>query len=503
MVTVQPRVFTIASGLPFLPTLAQALLGGAVLPEWPRSDDPLALSEATIYVPTRRAARAFLNELATGSGTEALLLPRVVPLGGLEDVEDRVILESGFAAFDQETALLPDIDPVRRRLILTRLVLAWSKHISQALADQHPMEFGAALVDGWRDDPQGFIVAATPHDAVDLADALGTLIDTLVIYGKTWSDVHKLVPVENDDYWRISRNFLEIAAASWPALKEAEGVMDMAERRHRLLTLEAERLTKTKPTTPIIAAGSTGSMPATAALLSAIARLPRGAVILPDLDQGLDETSFASLTKSDGQIREPSHPQAQLAHLLKYMGLSRQDVHALGHPSRDAGARMILLSEAMRPAETEFLGDTCNAERLAREPAKQDVVVGDIVSRTLGDVPDERVMVAVVLDIRLPTEPVPLTREDTPATHRLEAEAQTTDARKQVNEGERCLDRRGWRQVHWIARIPVPGGSWRLPGARIGTGSDQWYGACGHHYVSGGSRNPPSMARRTTSEPIR
>jgi len=246
---------------------------GILVPDWSLANQTLA--DATIYLPTRRAARAFANELATRSGAEALLLPRVIPLGGLDDVEDRLILEHGFEAVETDTALLPDIDPVRRRLILTRLVLAWSKRISATLRDGSTSDFGKNLTEGWRNDPQGFIVAATPHDAVDLADALGTLIDTLVIHGKTWTDLHALVPTENDEYWRISRNFLEIAAAAWPALKEAEGVMDMAERRHRLLNQEAERLRRESPDKPIIAAGSTGSMPATAALLAAIAHLPK------------------------------------------------------------------------------------------------------------------------------------------------------------------------------------------------------------------------------------
>jgi ATP-dependent helicase/nuclease subunit B len=96
-------------------------------------------------------------------------------------------------------------------------------------------------------------------------------------------------------------------------------------------------------------------MPATAALLSAIARLPQGAVVLPDLDQGLDELSFGLLTESDGHIKEPSHPQAQLAHLIKRIGINRQDVIPLGQASHEAEARMMLLSEAMRPAESTDL----------------------------------------------------------------------------------------------------------------------------------------------------
>ena len=41
----------------FLPTLADALLAGALVPGFRFDGDPLALADVTIYVPTRRAAR--------------------------------------------------------------------------------------------------------------------------------------------------------------------------------------------------------------------------------------------------------------------------------------------------------------------------------------------------------------------------------------------------------------------------------------------------------------
>ena len=44
----------------------------------------------------------------------------------------------------------------------------------------------------------------------------------------------------------------------------------------------------------MIAAGSTGSMPATAKLLATIARLPHGAVVLPGLDSDLDDASLGA-----------------------------------------------------------------------------------------------------------------------------------------------------------------------------------------------------------------
>ncbi len=56
------------------------------------------------------------------------------------------------------------------------------------------------------------------------------------------------------------------------------------ERRSRLIRGEAERLQQNAPHAPIIAAGSTGSIPATAELLKATAGLEQGAVVLPGLD---------------------------------------------------------------------------------------------------------------------------------------------------------------------------------------------------------------------------
>ncbi|MCB1426557.1 MAG: hypothetical protein KDJ89_12720, partial [Notoacmeibacter sp.] len=51
------RVCTIEPGVPFLPALAHALAEGRLIPGYPDGAGPMALADATIYVPTRRAAR--------------------------------------------------------------------------------------------------------------------------------------------------------------------------------------------------------------------------------------------------------------------------------------------------------------------------------------------------------------------------------------------------------------------------------------------------------------
>src|SRR6478609_9252974 len=78
----RPAVFTIAPSAPFAESLAQGLiarLGG----------DALALSSATIYLPTRRAARTFGDAFARVLGGAALL-PQFRPLGDSE--EDELLL---------------------------------------------------------------------------------------------------------------------------------------------------------------------------------------------------------------------------------------------------------------------------------------------------------------------------------------------------------------------------------------------------------------------------
>src|SRR6202035_3563002 len=86
-----PRVFTIPASAPFLPTLIRALMDGALVPGFvPAQDrDPLALASATIYLPTRRACRLARDVFLDVSGLEAAILPRIVPIGDVD--EDEII----------------------------------------------------------------------------------------------------------------------------------------------------------------------------------------------------------------------------------------------------------------------------------------------------------------------------------------------------------------------------------------------------------------------------
>ena len=90
-----PRVFTIPPGAPFLPTLSRAFLDGALIEGFPGLGGPLALAEATIYVPTQRAAAGLAEALLEASGRASVLLPRIAPLGAFEPDEPQAFAELG------------------------------------------------------------------------------------------------------------------------------------------------------------------------------------------------------------------------------------------------------------------------------------------------------------------------------------------------------------------------------------------------------------------------
>ena len=318
-VRARPTLYTVPPRVSFVDALASGLLSGRVVPL--DRDDPLALSRLTILLPTRRACRALGLAFLRSSPGRALLLPRIRPLGDIDEDEASI--------GDEADAALPDaVAPLERRLLLARLI--------QRLGETAG---GAALTGAGRVD-----------QASRLARALADLLDEIQIARLDPQGLAALAPEEYATHWQQVLRFLSLITDNWPAILEERGLIDPAARRNAMLARLAERWTEAPPAHPVIAAGSTGSMPATRDLLAAIARLPQGGVVLPGLDVAADDETWEALG--------PTHPQYALKGLLAHMGVSRSAV--LPWPgsegedeSAGAGrARSRLIAEAMRPAET-------------------------------------------------------------------------------------------------------------------------------------------------------
>ncbi len=344
-----PNVCSIAPGAPFLATFARALMDGRIVEDFPDARDPTSLAQATIYVPTRRAARALALELAQIANSDVVILPRIVPLGVMEGVENDLLFDASTP--DSELARLlgedvPGAVPdMQRRLTLTQLVHAWSKQVRNAIQSVGP----DGKITAREDEPM--LVAVAPAHAFHLAGDLSALIDEMIIEDVDWSRLNDLAPEGLAKYWGITLEFLKIATREWPKYLEGLGLTDKAARQMALISRRVAQIEAGASPGVEIVAGSTGANVATAHLMAAIARSPRGAIVLPGLDKSLDDESWSAIA---GERSDPAsgHPQGAFRRLLPLVGLNREDVRELGAAAQDISPRMTLVCEAMRPAET-------------------------------------------------------------------------------------------------------------------------------------------------------
>ncbi|MDP9138391.1 MAG: double-strand break repair protein AddB, partial [Pseudomonadota bacterium] len=141
-----PRVFNIPSDVPFLPSLARAILAGGFPAPDGEPPGPLELSQWTVLLPTRRAAGALTAAFLEAGGGRALLLPRIRPLGDVD--ED----EFAFSPLDPEGmpfAVPPAIPETRQLFLLSRLIVDWlgdhaTGELSRALIGNPAQVFGLA-----------------------------------------------------------------------------------------------------------------------------------------------------------------------------------------------------------------------------------------------------------------------------------------------------------------------------------------------------------------------
>jgi len=326
-----PNLYTIPPSAPFLTTLARAILAGDLPRPGGPKPDPLSLPQTTIYLPTRRAARALRAAFLDLSGGEALLLPRIHALG--QPDEDAALIRDAAALGEHDSALgAPAIGSLRRRLALMRMIQARALTPDDAATETE--------IDTVR-------WAASPGQASSLAADLAQLMDAVESEEVDFSALDTLVPEDLAAHWDATVQFLKIVTEYWPRYLADNGLVSPMTRRNLLMAQEAARLERGAPG-PVIAAGSTGTVPATARLLETIARMETGAVVLPGLDLMLDAESWNGLTD------HPEHPQAGMAELLGKLGVAREAVPYLpgSEPDGAARARLHLVSEALRPAET-------------------------------------------------------------------------------------------------------------------------------------------------------
>lgn len=318
-----PAVYTVPAHRAFADALAKGLIaqhGG--------KDDGLALARAIVLLPNNRAVRALRDAFVRESGS-GLLLPRLVPVG---DIDLDETLGNALAPMGADAGLPPVIGAAERLMILTRLVM------TERAKQKEPVDLG----EGYR-----------------LAVALAQTLDQLIVEKKGPLDLADAREEELSSHWDKAFELFSLLFDQWPKELERRGAIDAAERRNRLLDGIAARWGDAPPDRPVIAAGIVTTAPAVAGLLRAVSRMPQGMVVLPDLDQNLDDDQWEAIGPVDGSAPEPGAPGPQEAHaqyalkqLLHRMDVNRAEVAAWrwGSEHDARAARGKAISNAMLPA---------------------------------------------------------------------------------------------------------------------------------------------------------
>ena len=298
-----PKVYSIAAHRGF----ADALVAGLV----PRYNQPdVGLARLTLLLPSQRAQRvlaeAFIRH-AGATGQEGLLMPRLAVVGDLELDEALGALLDPLGAVD----IPPAVDPMRRWL-----------HLADLIAE----EMG-------RSAPEG-------AGRLRLARQMGQTMDRLLIEEVApeelvGAEVLGLLGDLSGHWQRSLRTFIGVQD-KWLAKLRQWGMVDAAQRRNLLFDHATRRWRTDPPATPLIAAGVTSAAPALARMLRAVADLPQGSVVLPDLDLAMppevwDELGAAGRPSREGELPfgrgdAVTHPQYHLKLLLNRMGVARAEV---------------------------------------------------------------------------------------------------------------------------------------------------------------------------------
>ncbi|MEM7075962.1 MAG: double-strand break repair protein AddB [Pseudomonadota bacterium] len=291
----KPRLFGVPPGADFPATLVEGLRAAF------RTKPPEALARVQLIVNTRRMARRIRTLFDEGP---PCLLPQL-----------SLITEFGesFAHGDVPEA----VSSLRRRLELSRLV--------------------TALIDAEPD--------IAPRSAIfDLSASLAALMDEMHGEGVTPEAIGQIDTGDQSGHWSRIQRFLGLLKPYFELGPDSPDI----ETRQRLVIEHCARLWASRaPENPIILAGSTGSRGATRLLMTAIARLPQGAVILPGFDFDQPQEVWDMLMSPDAT---QDHPQYRYGALLRELDLTASDVSRWRDAKPCNPARARLVSLALRPA---------------------------------------------------------------------------------------------------------------------------------------------------------
>ncbi|MFT6083501.1 MAG: ATP-dependent helicase/nuclease subunit B [Alphaproteobacteria bacterium] len=303
-----PNFYNIPAGIAFSHCLAQGIMQQY-------GDQPELFAKMTIFVPSKPSIKTLRDAFLKVNHGKVLLLPKIRALG--EMLEDEMVLLSNLELSQQKP-----INNNVRHLALTRLIIDTFKNLKKP---EIPYQ-----------------------EAVSLASSLLELIDSLNSERVSSKALHKIDVADYDENWQKNLEIAHIVTDLWPDYLAKHIYSDPIVYRNIMLNYLTEFWTHNPTNNPVIVAGSTGLLPASADFIKLIAHAPNGCVVLAGLDTTLTQADIADL--------RPDHPQHDLYKLIHSAGGTADKVqnwHSTQQFLTDAHIqRQKLCHEIMRPSGT-------------------------------------------------------------------------------------------------------------------------------------------------------
>jgi ATP-dependent helicase/nuclease subunit B len=270
------------------------------------SQKPEELAHLTVFLPTRRACQALKQALLCCANSNSVILPNITTISDLELLD--------FLPIHHEFWQHPP-----RNLIAGLKRIFWVTDYLLKLSTAQPDLLGRLSVSA----------------AMNYAESFLALRDDFLRANVSIADLQDAIMGDYAEHWQHSLD-LFIKTMQWldDKLREHDLYEAIPHQQYIIQTL-CDYWAENPHPKPIIAAGSTGSAPATSALLEAIYKLPEGCIILRELDIWLDDDAFDNAP--------PTHPAYNLKQLLQKLQVKRGDVAQIRAGASNRGELASLL----------------------------------------------------------------------------------------------------------------------------------------------------------------
>lgn len=306
-------------------------------------EDPLQVSKAIVFLPSRRARRQFIEELQTFFLGKTFILPQVSTLRDWTNQPDNFL-----------GMLPPPVSLFERELHFIHLLKPYIREEGQA---------------------------------AHFAESLATLYDEFIFAEVPFEKVKNLTPETFATHWQEHLKYLEVIKEQWPHFLKKIGRSDPGVYFVQLLNAQIEAWKKNPPQAPVIAAGLEVNIPVVGRFIEIIEQLPNGKVYQESFWNGFEEKTVVNLLSyQPGPFQGENQQEALQTDLLT------QKLYLGEFASLAEEARVIAILMRERLEETDKIIALVTplralAQRVISELTRWNLNVDDSYGKSLLDLP--------------------------------------------------------------------------------------------------------------------